>query len=298
MHSFYLPPGNLDLIAVSGPDTVKLLQGQLTCDVAALPDPGFTRGALCNNKGRVLATFLLVKQGSTCYLALNKGLGAILTLALKKYLPFYKCELRQLPAEDHACFGVSGQSASTLPGLASAPPPEEGQCSNLANGWICALSQTRQQYLVYDHSAAPMPDNVATGALADWLVGGMLTGLFPFLPEDAEKYTPQELHLDRHGYVSFTKGCYTGQEIVARMHYRGKLKKLLFLLDAPWADNTPPTGSMEILDASGAILGTTLKALLHDGTLYALVALPADVEQTLPTRVKSANGLLFNVRVF
>jgi folate-binding protein YgfZ len=266
--------------------------------VAALPDPGFTRGALCNNKGRVLATFLLVKQDSTCYLALNKGLGAILTLALKKYLPFYKCELRQLPAEDHACFGVSGQSATTLPGLASVPLPEEGQCSNLASGWICALNRTPQQYLVYDHSAPPAPDNIATGGLADWLVSGMLAGFFPFLPEDAEKYTPQELHLDRHGYVSFTKGCYTGQEIVARMHYRGKLKKLLFLLDAPLAGNTPPTAPMEILDASGAILGTTLKALLHDETLYALVALPADMEQTLPARVKNTEGLLFNVRVF
>lgn len=302
MHSFYLPPDNLDLITVAGPDAVRLLQGQLTCDVDALSDPGFTPGALCNNKGRVLATFILVRQGAGFYLALNKGLGSVLATALKKYLPFYKCEFKQITVEANVCFGVAGEDAAGIFIGRVASLPEDKQCANLADGWICTLDQTQQQYLVYSSAllmTAKLAQAVTTGTLTDWLLAGMQSGQFPFLPGDAEKYTPQELHLDRHQYVSFTKGCYTGQEIVARMHYRGKLKKHLFLLSATTAYTTAPAEPMAILDANGRVLGQTIKVLRsHSGTLYALATLPVEVEQEGSALVTSKAGVQFNRRPF
>ena len=294
MHSFYLPPGNLDFITVAGPDAAKLLQGQLTCDVDAVADPGFTRGALCNNKGRVYATFVLVRHGGRFYVVLGQGLGAIFKAALRKYLPFYKCELRDAAAGE-LCFGICGNVAAAALDFVDATLPAEGQCRSHEDGWICALAP--EHYVVHSADAPPASASVANGTLEDWHVRELLAGHFPFTPADAEQYTPQEIHLDRHGYVSFTKGCYTGQEIVARMHYRGKTKKLLFLLEAP-APGKVPTESMEILDASGQVLGSTIKLLEGNGRLYGLAVLPAELEQGLVPFVKNGAGLRFSSRIF
>ena len=296
MHSFYLPPGNLDLIAVTGADAAKLLQGQLTCDVDAVPDPGFARGALCNNKGRVFATFILVRNGPAFHLVLGKGLGTILIAAVKKYLPFYKCELRQAAADEY-CGGAAGAATITALGLDAAALPPQGKCAAVADGWICTLDQSQQQYLVYSHKPLPVPAGTSTGTLNDWLMCGMRSGQFPFVAGDQEKYTPQELHLDRHEYVSFTKGCYTGQEIVARMHYRGKMKKLLFLLEAA-APGAAPADPMEVLDANDHLLGTSIKLLHANGEVLALAPLPAELENNTAALVKNAAGLRFSSRIF
>lgn len=296
MHSFYLPPGNLDLLTVTGAEAEKLLQGQVTCDVTAMPDPGFARGALCNNKGRVFATFILVRQGQVFYLVLSKGLGDVVKAALKKYLPFYKCELRDAPAGE-VCFGARGIAiARALVG--GAELPGDGQCASRDDGWTCTLSEAHAQYLVYSLSVPGAPAGVASGSLEDWLVCGMQSGQFPFVKGDEEQYTPQEIHLDRHGYVSFSKGCYTGQEIVARMHYRGKTKRQLFLLEAPATGLSPGEDTGEILDAHDVVLGATLKALRHENTLYALAVLPADLKESAPSHVKNRAGLQFSLRDF
>ena len=294
MHSFYLPPGNLDRISVTGPDAVKLLQGQLTCDVAAIPDPGFARGALCNNKGRVLATFILVREGAAFHLVLNKGLGEIAALAIKKFLPFYKCELGRIDADD-ACFGICGEADIAALGLTEGPPPS-GECRALEDGWICNLDQAQRQFLLHTRKTLQPQAGAITATISDWLACGVRSGQFPFGVEDVERYTPQELHLDRHGYVSFTKGCYTGQEIVARMHYRGKLKKLLFLLEAKSGEALPNT--MEVLDTDDHLLGSTLKVLESASGLYALAPLPAELETRLSDPVKNPAGLQFSLRVF
>ena len=296
MHSFYLPSGNLEALVVNGPDAERLLQGQLTCDVAAVPEPGFTRAAICNNKGRALGTFILVRHGAAFYLIMHQGLGTVVTAALKKYLPFYKCELSTLPAPQ-ACIGIAGDKTAGDFGLEVRALPANGQCASLEEGWICNLDQERQRYLVCFRGNWEAPATAEAGTLSEWLIQGLHAGEYPFLAVDTEKFTPQELLLDRHGYVSFTKGCYTGQEIVARMHYRGKLKKLLFLLEGP-ADATPIPEPMEVLDGNGQVLGSTLRVLNHSGVLYALASLPADWEEAQPATVRNRAGLLFSARVF
>ena len=293
MHSFYLPPGKFDLLSVTGPDAGKLLQGQLTCDVASIPDPGFVRGALCNNKGRVIASFILVRQGAAYYVALNRGLGNVFALTLKKFLPFYKCEMRDIFSD--ACFGVCGDAVLSSLALAGAAPPH-GECRALDDGWICNLDQTQQQFLILSRQPVGPAPGTATGTLNDWLACGIRSGQFPFDVDDVEKYTPQELHLDRHGYVSFTKGCYTGQEIVARLHYRGKLKKLLYMLETSATDGSD--GTTDFLDSSGELLGTSIKTLRYDGGLIAFAHLSPEIETSLVRPVKNRAGLQFELRVF
>jgi folate-binding protein YgfZ len=292
MHSFYLPPGTLELIAVTGPDAARLLQGQLTCDVDAIADPGFARGAVCNNKGRVLATFILVRQAEAFYLVLNAGLSAVFMQTLKKFLPFYKCTMQQ--AEGTLVGAVGTACASALADTQTLP--EGGQCASAGDGWTCNLDAAQQQFLVYRPAVIAWPEGLDAGSLTEWHVVGMQSGQFPFTADDMEKYTPQELHLDRNGYVSFTKGCYTGQEIVARMHYRGKVKKQLYLLEGSPA--VSPDAVMEILDGAGTPLGSSFRALQAAGSTYLLAHLPADIDGATVGTVKNQLGQELQLRVF
>ena len=84
----------------------------------------------------------------------------------------------------------------------------------------------------------------------------------------SEQFIPQMLNLDKLGGISLTKGCYTGQEIVARTHYLGKAKRALFVAECP-TENPEPNAS--IIDASGQVVGNVLQA--HDGKLLVVLQL-------------------------
>jgi hypothetical protein len=300
MQNFYLAPEHLDLVRFSGPDAEKLLQGQLTCDVQALIPNGHTRGAACNNKGRVYALFILVRHGDDFFLVFSKGLGAVFAAALKKFLPFYKCTLHLAPAGWH-CVGMTGTAASEFLTARFGELPDDGVSMPLADGWLCRLDEARFLLCTTDELFAELLPAVAAampGAGLDaWQLCELLAGHFPFTPDDVEKFTPQELQLDRHGYISFSKGCYTGQEIVARMHYRGKAKKQLMLLSSAQPVDLPGE-SLEIHDETGNKLGQTLKLLRSDaGILYGLAQLPVELAEQ-PVRLHGAGGQSLSARVF
>jgi len=277
MQSFYLAPGNFDLLLVSGPDSVRFLQGQLTCDVDQLADGSSVPGAACNNKGRVHATFTLIRSGASFFLVLNKGLGALLLRALGKYLPFYKCTMTDISKDWH-CTGVAGLEADALLRQLNVTLPGEGKCQLLEQGWICLFSVASSQYFVCCPAGTMLLESLANrlapGSPTHWQGLGMLEGHFPFVEGDAELYTPQELHLDRHGYVSFTKGCYTGQEIVARMHYRGKPKKELYLIHAGEQVMREDGGALALTTTEGVPVNIIKQTTLPDGSCSCLVLLP------------------------
>lgn len=299
--SFYLAPGNLDLAVVAGPDAVKLLQGQLTCDVQALVGNSFTRGAACNNKGRIYATFVLVRHADTFFLVFNQGVGSCFAVALKKFLPFYKCSLELAPI-GWACLAATGTAAIRTLETEIGNLPTVGSCTALSTGWLCRLAE--EQVLLCtgssEHAALlrVMPDAIAARGSESWQLCELLAGHFPFTPDDVEKYTPQELRLDQHGYISFSKGCYTGQEIVARMHYRGKVKKQLYLLSTPAGTSNKPGGEFVIRNEQGVVAGSPVKQFLADsGTLHVLAQLPVELAEQ-PASLHDGNGHRLSIRVF
>jgi folate-binding protein YgfZ len=101
----------------------------------------------------------------------------------------------------------------------------------------------------YTALRSSMSSTVQEAPYKQWDLANIFSGHFPFSTEDVDNYTPQELHFDDTGYVSFTKGCYTGQEIIARMHYRGKVKKRLFVLQI--SNSIKHENGIEIVDDSG-----------------------------------------------
>ena len=272
MHSFVVGPEAFDIVVVEGKDAERFLQGQLTCDVAAIADNHWALGSCCNNKGRVLATFVLVRRADSFRLCMTHGTGELLLAALKKFLPFYKCTM-QLLADSHCLYGLAGSAAEQQRAHLQGQPegtslllPADG-----SGNWLCWLGGRTPRALLWasaTDTAIPSP----SASLDQWEALGLLQGQYPFHAQDSGEYTPQELQLDQNGYVSFTKGCYTGQEIVARLHYRGKPKKQLFLLQLT---ARPLDQHREVTDADGQVVGSLLLCRPLGGTWLALVQLPA-----------------------
>lgn len=277
MPTHMLPSDALELLTVSGPDAARLLQGQVTCDLDALPDDGFLWGAACNNKGRVICPFVLMAGGGSFQLVFGKGLAAVFVAQMKKFLPFYKC---QMEAGGY-CAGLTGNNLAGFLQAQGLALPDTGKVLRSDTHWAAGIGTAPALAMFGRHDgAAVFPDSGASDggdALRHWQLGLALNGHYPFRLGDSERFTPQELHYDRKGYVSFSKGCYTGQEIVARMHYRGKARKQLYLVDMHTNHSTVPE-DLAICDAGGNVLGHAHQVLQpSEGRLLALVPLPVEL---------------------
>jgi folate-binding protein YgfZ len=240
---------HLGLIAARGPDTDQFLQGQLTCDVRwATPDRSLI-GAYCTPKGRALASFRLFRRGEDCYLELPRDLVGPTLNRLRKYVLRAKTTL--VDASDAlARMGVAGPNAAALIAAALGAVPESINGVTTVNAMhpdgITAIrlpgptprfelhGATRELSTVWN-ALAP---NVTPVGAEPWRLLDILAGTPVVYPETVEAFVPQMLNLQLLDGIGFQKGCYTGQEVVARTHYLGKLKRRMYLarVDSP----TPP----------------------------------------------------------
>lgn len=280
MPDFLLDSSHFEVLRVSGADAERFLQGQVTCDVSALPVGSFSYGAACNNKGRVIAPFLIYREEHDFLLVFQTGLAALFTEAMKKFLPFYKCSMSV--DASLRCVGLIGASLPPQLALQGWSLPAAGQATVLPAGWIARITGEHPQYIVcttletLDPLPGSMSDSTAAGAWLQWQACGMRNGFFPFAVSDSELHTPQELNFEQKGYVSFSKGCYTGQEIIARMHYRGKLKRKLYRIEFA-CRHEAEIAALALLQNDGSLLVECQKLIrLPDGKCLALAMLPVE----------------------
>lgn len=213
---------NYASIEISGPDAGKFLQGQLTADIESLRVGQATPAAHCNPKGRVISSFLVYRFDEERFvLRCKSSLLSLAEQALKKYIVFSKASITSKPQLIH--LSVWGQDVA------------EVKAKLLANTTGLSLFQIDPQQL--DLCIDPEFLEQIKGLLgacqktteANWHSQRIQSGLIDIEEKTSELYLPQELNYDHVGAVSFSKGCYTGQEVVARLHYKGKLKKRLRL---------------------------------------------------------------------
>jgi folate-binding protein YgfZ len=225
----------LGLLKISGQGALNLLQGQLSLDMNELSDRNGLMGAHCNPQGRIISLFYAVKIDMDYYLLMPKSLIKIARDALNKYAPFYKCELKE-DSEQYDVIGV------TTADLSSKKPAA-----------IIHVPLSERKIFIVQKGLHP---DAETGNYDDWHLLDLLEGIPSLYPETSGKFLPHDLNLPALNAVSFTKGCFTGQEIIARMQYRGNPKKHLYrgMIQeqlAPgselFADNTP---CADIIDCS------------------------------------------------
>ena len=239
---------HLGVISVSGDDAQVYLQSLLSNDIKLLDINESQYSSLCTPKGRLVAFFLIIRTDKNTYrLILPNGLCD----SIKKRLTMYILRSRVAVTNTSGnmiCIGLTQDKPSlpintsyhTLPnifyrGIAISPATEvDALCNSLI----------QQQY-------QPMPS-----AYWEWL--DITYGIAKIEPETQEKFTPQQLNLDITKAVNFKKGCYPGQEVVARLHYLGKASRRLFTAKAS-TSVLPKTGS-EIMTTEGQVAGHIVAA--------------------------------------
>jgi folate-binding protein YgfZ len=228
-------------VRVSGPDSLPFLQGQLSCNVDNLTAQLSLRGALCNLKGRVIADFRLVLDAGDCLLQTQHGTAQLIVETLAKYAVFSNVQI-SIDSDHLSPLGVMGaESAELLAGTLGNCPTLDDQLINSDGVRVIKIADTESRYELwftgdeckgsdYPATTKKLLDSVASASNADWERRDIAVGVVHITPKLSDSFTPQLLNYDISGVINFDKGCYTGQEVVARMYYRGKAKKRLFLL--------------------------------------------------------------------
>lgn len=289
--AFFCPLSHEGVLAVRGVDASKFLQGQLTCNMDYLSDAKATLGARCTQKGRMQSSFRILLQGDGCLLAMASELIEAQLADLKKYAVFSKSKLTDESAA-WARFGLQdGDGALVSLGLELA---HDTDAVTRANDLIAIrVSPNRTELWVPVAQAADVQSRLAAqlaeGSLNEWLLGQIRAGIGQVFAQTREEFIPQMINLQAVGGVSFKKGCYTGQEIVARMQYLGKLKRRLYRLSLDGSD-LPEAGAALFSPVHASSVGNVVIAAQGEQGIELLAVLQADAVENGDIRLNAADG--------
>ncbi|WP_456378410.1 CAF17-like 4Fe-4S cluster assembly/insertion protein YgfZ [Thiolapillus sp.] len=233
---------SLGLIRVRGEDARDFLQGQLTNDIRAVTTEQAQLSAWCNPKGRMLALMLVFQHGDDLYLQLPRERIAPVLKRLGMYVMRSRVTLSDA-SEELPIMAVGGDC---IGGLLENQP--EDDFASRQSGELSLIRfpgvQPRVQVIgTADALAAIWNKTAATATQVNegwWRLQNIRSGIPAIYDVTAETFIPQMLNLDLLHGISFTKGCYTGQEVVARMKYLGQLKRRMYLARFAAAEEPGP----------------------------------------------------------
>lgn len=298
MSAFYSQLNHESLLQVSGPDAATFLQGQLTCDVRAI-DAGNTRpAAWCNAQGRVIADFMVAQTEPEHYLLrLRATIAATTAERLAKYVVFSKASVT--PADGWRVFACWGDDiASALrPRFASLPNQRHG-CVNARGASLIQVDDNGQRFELYlapdnDELLDALLSPLEPGQVDTWLGQQIDAGMGRIELTTVEEFLPQMLNYDLCGLVSFQKGCYTGQEVIARLHYRGKAKRRMFIGQVE-VDALPAAGAPLYTPGAGQAVGNVVNAIAAEGHCRLLTSV-ALKSRAAPLHLDSSEGPLITL---
>ncbi|WP_462147721.1 tRNA-modifying protein YgfZ [Pseudoalteromonas gelatinilytica] len=226
MSTVYACPLSHSLISLTGKDKLSYLHGQITQDINKLNNDNFLWAGHCNAKGKLWGVFRLFSYLDSYYLAGSKPEVEQSLVELKKYAVFSQVEIQQC---ENQLIGLLGDDLTATLDALAIKFDDEHSAVDFAGGKALKLADNRVLLMVNDQFS--LPDNVT--ALDDdalWQQAAIAAGE-PSLNSDAVgEYVPQMVNLQALGGISFRKGCYTGQETVARMKYLGKNKRAMYIV--------------------------------------------------------------------
>ncbi len=271
-----MPIGHTSLLRFSGADAQLFLQGQLSCDVAALQPLRATNGSYNTPKGRMLASFILWRVGADYFMQLPRALCEPIRKRLSMYILRSKVQATDV-SETFALMGVLGagaEAALAAAGLAATSTPMT--MAETGGALTLRLDASRFEVIAPAEQAAPLElllkKEATTADTAAWDLAMIHAGVPVITPATQEEFVPQMANLDRIGGVSFTKGCYPGQEIVARMHYLGKLKQRMVLAHVDLADLPVAGDKLYSTELAEQAAGTVVNAAPAPGGGFDLLA--------------------------
>lgn len=278
------------VLSVIGPDSQKFMQGQFTCNLNEISQTHFRPGACCNAKGRMVASFTLLQREDNHYLlTLDSSLVDITLKHLKKYMVFFKT---QMEIDEYLLAGVQGPDASAALESVFGKTPEHDYEQVITDGHILIklpLDAGFQLYLDPNQANDVISKLISKCTLSDnisWNENKIRQGLGSVTASTSEMLIPQMMNFAQAGGISFNKGCYTGQEIVARMQYLGKLKRHMYRLGFD-SQNTLNAGEEIYVTGQTNPVGHIINSVNNTGQQQALAVLE---DKALP---KLAEGAIY-----
>lgn len=285
------------LVNVSGPDAVSYLQGQLTLDVAALQNNQHRPVAHCDAKGKMWSNLRLFWRGEHLAYLVRRSIEEKQIAELKKYAIFAKLTIAS--DDDAVVLGIAGFGArAALSNLFTSVPDAENQVVTEDETTLLFFSQPDERFLLVlpaqkvGELQEKLGKEIQLNNSPQWLALDIEAGI-PVLDSAAsEQFIPQAVNLQALDAISFKKGCYTGQEMVARAKYRGANKRALYWL-AGQAGRVPQGGdALEMqMGENWRRTGTILSAAqLDDGQLWLQAVLNNDLDADTVLRVQGDEG--------
>jgi len=291
----------LGVIAVHGSDAGAFLQAQLSNDIKPCEADSSQLSAYCTPKGRILGLVRIFRQGDTFYLRLPADCLEAMLQRLRMFVLRADVTLEDV-SENFCCIGVSGADAEEeICNAAGQAPTGENQVLHLEKLSIIRVPGIQPRFEVYASSLEAaqafwdtLNVNGAPVGSPAWRLLEIQSGIPNIFAATSELFVPQMVNLQLVDGVSFKKGCYPGQEIVARMQYLGTLKRRMYLglIDQ---DEAIAPGD-ELYQASGdeQVIGRIVDAQPHpDGGFLALAALQIKSADTADVHLGSPNGPSF-----
>ena len=219
---------HLGIIKIEGEDAAKFIHGQLTQDFSLLGTTEARLAALCSPKGRMLASFIGYKDAQgTIFLLCSKDLLAATLKRLSMFVMRAKARLSDA-SNQHTVYGLAGDAVLTT-GAAMGTPWAKADLPNAAVAiTLHPAAGAARQLWIGSANAAPPAVTALSKELWHWseVQSGVATLSAPL----ADQFVPQMLNFESVGGVSFKKGCYPGQEVVARSQFRGTIKRRAFIV--------------------------------------------------------------------
>ncbi len=273
-----MPLTNHGAIRVVGEDAAAFLQAQLSQGVTDQAITESRVAGLCSPKGRLLAVLRVLRLDDDDFLLLTHG---SLIEALVKRLRMYVLRAR-VALQDFtphlALWGVTGTGAIAVTEATGTLPQGTGTVVHAGDTSVINFGGEPERFLVVAHArdAVGLWDALTRASRpvtpAAWELLSIRAGEPLVTSATAERFVPQQVNLELVGGVSFNKGCYPGQEVVARMHYRGKPSRRMFGLTAPEGGAVPSPGD-SVVTADGASAGEVVRAVAGPAGIEALAVL-------------------------
>ncbi|ERK12600.1 Folate-dependent protein for Fe/S cluster synthesis/repair in oxidative stress [Pantoea sp. AS-PWVM4] len=285
------------LVAVQGKDSTSYLQGQLTLDVAALDATQHRPAAHCDAKGKMWSSLRLFHRGEGYGYLVRRNLRDTQLTELKKYAVFAKVTIAA--DDDAVLLGLAGfQARTALAGLFPVLPDATTPVVQQGDTTLLWFEQPAERFLLVTTlaQAEALKDKLTGDAQfndsTQWLALDIEAGIPVIDSATSAQLIPQATNLQALDAISFKKGCYTGQEMVARAKFRGANKRALYWLAGQASHLPPADGSLELqMGDRWRRTGTVLTAVqLDDGEAWIQVVMNNDLEPDSVLRVEGDEG--------
>ncbi|WP_372956739.1 YgfZ/GcvT domain-containing protein [Marinobacter sp.] len=276
------------LFRVSGPGTNDFLQGQLSQNLADVVADHSPRAAASTPKGRAYLLTRLVRDGEDILLTMPASLADDVAAHLNKYLMLFRGTTMER-LNNGLIVGLVGEAAAGILAGDDLPLPQGvNDTLVMEDGYLVRTNVTAEGIPRFelwlteglDEKLLGKIDRLHQASVTEWEASEIAAGVPELTPETRESWVPQMLNLQHLEGIHFKKGCYTGQEVIARMHFLGQLKKSLYRLGAK-SGNQPAPGSPVMAGDKSA--GEVVRAVtFDDGSVQLLAVLRhADAEKDL-----------------